>query len=221
MAIQCINLSQSFGDPPTVILHQLNFEIATGEFIALVGRSGSGKSTLLYLLSTLDRPTGGQVLIDGRDVNQLSSKEMHQFRNHQVGFVFQFHYLLPELTALENVLLPAMKSGQGETRKNRALHWLQSFGLEGKENRFPNQLSGGEQQRVAIARALVMDPTYIFADEPTGNLDSANSEIVMNLLRKVNRELKTTIVMVTHDSGFAKKADRQINLVDGRITNEL
>ena len=217
MSIMGKKINQIFGSPPTQVLHDLNFEVKDGEFVALVGRSGSGKSTLLYILSTLDKPSSGEIWIDGQEMNRLSSKEMHQFRNQYLGFVFQFHYLLPELTAIENVLLPAMKTKQQEKYRERALALLAEFGLNEKADRFPSQLSGGEQQRVAIARALVMEPKYLFADEPTGNLDTVNSEIVLKLLQKINREQRTTIVMVTHDLGFAARADRQIRLVDGRI----
>jgi putative ABC transport system ATP-binding protein/lipoprotein-releasing system ATP-binding protein len=169
-------------------------------------------------MSTLDKPTRGKVLIDGHDVNRMSVKEMHRFRNQHIGFVFQFHYLLPELTAIENVLLPAMKAKGTASKRERAKDLLNRFGLLDKADRLPGQLSGGEQQRVGIARALIMSPKYLFADEPTGNLDSVNSEAVLSLLEQVNREEKTTIVMVTHDLGFAKRAHRMIQLVDGHIT---
>lgn len=218
MGILVKNLNQSFGDPPTHVLHDLNFEIKTGEFVSLMGRSGSGKSTLLYLLSTLDKPTSGEIWIDGHEMNRLSMEEMHRFRNENLGFVFQFHYLLPELNAIENVLLPAMKKGEGLARTDRARQLLEEFGLEDKAKRFPSQLSGGEQQRVAIARALIMEPKFLFADEPTGNLDSINGDIVLNLIERINREHGTTVVMVTHDPGFAARAQRQIHLVDGRIS---
>lgn len=218
MGILVKNLNQSFGDPPTHVLHDLNFEIKTGEFVSLMGRSGSGKSTLLYLLSTLDKPTSGEIWIDGHEMNRLSMEEMHRFRNENLGFVFQFHYLLPELNAIENVLLPAMKKGEGLARTDRARQLLEEFGLQDKAKRFPSQLSGGEQQRVAIARALIMEPKFLFADEPTGNLDSINGDIVLNLIERINREHGTTVVMVTHDPGFAARAQRQIHLVDGRIS---
>ncbi len=217
MSIIAKYITQSFGNPPTTVLHDLSFEVKDGEFVALVGRSGSGKSTLLYVLSTLDRPTSGEVWIDDEDVNRLSVAKQHQFRNEKLGFVFQFHYLLPELTAIENVLLPAMKTGSGEKFRARAQELLNEFGIGDKANRYSSQLSGGEQQRVAIARALVMSPKYLFADEPTGNLDTTNGEIVLKLLEKVNRELGTTIIMVTHDPGFAERARRQIHLVDGKM----
>lgn len=215
--IQCENIIKEFGSPPQRILHGLDFEIASGEFVSISGKSGSGKSTLLYLLSTLDLPSMGTVKIDGKDVAKMDEVEVHQFRNEHVGFIFQFHYLLPELTSLENVLLPARNLGLIEEKHDEAMELLQSFGIHGKAHKYPGQMSGGEQQRVAIARALIMKPKYVFADEPTGNLDSENGEIVMSILKKSNKEHGTTIVMVTHDPDFAAEAKREIYLVDGRI----
>lgn len=220
MGILLSNIGQSFGKPPTHVLFDISLEIKDGEFVSVTGRSGSGKSTLLYIISTLDKASEGTVEISGRNVNQMTSKELHQFRNLNMGFVFQFHHLLPELTALENVLMPVLKTGKMTDRKDYAVKLLQEFGLSEKRDRFPSQLSGGEQQRVAIARALVMDPKYIFADEPTGNLDSVNGIAVMNLLEKVNRERKTAIVYVTHDQEFAARASRRIHMVDGRISTK-
>jgi putative ABC transport system ATP-binding protein/lipoprotein-releasing system ATP-binding protein len=155
-------------------------------------------------------------VIDGRDIQAMDSRELHRFRNEYMGFVFQFHYLLPELTALENVLMPAIKLKQENERRDYGISLLKDFGLAGKEQRFPSQLSGGEQQRVALARALVMNPKYVFADEPTGNLDTYNGEVVMNIFRRLNKENKTVIIYVTHDLDFAAYAERQIVLVDGR-----
>jgi putative ABC transport system ATP-binding protein/lipoprotein-releasing system ATP-binding protein len=222
MAISLRDVSKSFGSPPTRVLHDIHLDIQDGEFISLLGRSGSGKSTLLYILSTLDSPTAGQVLFDGKDVARMGVRELHQFRNRQVGFVFQFHHLLPELTALENVLIPAMKGrGTGVLKdwRAKAAELLQEFDLGNKLDRLPRQLSGGEQQRVAIARSLIMSPKYLFADEPTGNLDSANGDVVMNLLSKINRERGTTVIYVTHDAGFATMAKRSIRLKDGRVVS--
>lgn len=217
MSIRAKDLSKQFGEPPVGVLHSLDFEIATGEFVALTGKSGSGKSTLLYIISTLDEPTAGSVAIDGRPVHAMNSKELHAFRNLHVGFVFQFHYLLPELTALENVLLPARKTEQHEHKHAAAIALLDEFDIADKADRLPGQLSGGEQQRVSIARALLMEPRFLFADEPTGNLDSKNGEVVMNIFQRINRERGVTIVMVTHDPDFAAVAHRQIFLKDGRI----
>ncbi len=217
MSIVATHIKKTFGTPPTEVLRGLSLEIRDGEFVALTGRSGSGKSTLLYILSSLDDASSGSIRISDREVTRMTSEELHRFRNEQMGYVFQFHYLLPELSALENVLMPAVKFKRTEERRDRALALLREFGLEDKLHRLPRQLSGGEQQRVAIARALVMEPRYLFADEPTGSLDSVNGEVVMKILHKINKESGTTIVMVTHDPDFAGQADRAIHLVDGRI----
>ncbi|MCX7997422.1 MAG: ABC transporter ATP-binding protein [Leptospiraceae bacterium] len=217
MGIFAHNVSKSFGSPPIQVLENISFQVESGEFLSLTGRSGSGKSTLLYVISSLDSPTSGEVLFDGVNVHKLSEKEIHEFRNQNIGFVFQFHYLIPELSALENVLLPARKFNLQKSKKEEAENLLIGFDLKEKMNRLPSQLSGGEQQRVAIARALLMKPKYLFADEPTGNLDSKNGEIVLEIFRKINQELKTTIVMVTHDKEFASLAQRRIVLKDGKI----
>jgi ABC-type lipoprotein export system ATPase subunit len=219
MKIEAKGIRKSFGTPPQEVLHGIDFTIEAGEFIALTGKSGSGKSTLLYTLSTLDKPTDGKVFYDGEDTSAWDVKTVHRFRNLKTGFVFQFHYLLPELTVLENVLLPAMKTRTENLHRDRAKELLDTFGIADKIQRFPGQLSGGEQQRVAIARSLVMHPKVLFADEPTGNLDTHNGDLVMDLLRKINREEKTTIILITHDPDFAKQAQRQIHLVDGRLSN--
>jgi lipoprotein-releasing system ATP-binding protein len=217
MTISVHNLVKEFGTPPVRIIHNLNFVIGDGEFISISGRSGSGKSTLLYLISTLDLPSEGVVVIDGLNPAEMSVEELHNFRNTNIGFVFQFHYLLPELTALENVLLPARNSSQHLAKRDKALAMLREFGIEDKQNHLPSQMSGGEQQRVAIARALIMNPKYIFADEPTGNLDSINGQTVMDLLLRVNQEQRATLVVVTHEPDYARMAQREIYLVDGRI----
>lgn len=220
MAIIARQVGKTIGTPPVRILTDIDLRIEDGEFVALTGRSGSGKSTLLYILSSLDTPTQGQIEIGGHDLNKLSPEELYQFRNQKMGFVFQFHYLIAELTAIENVLLPAMKNGRQQEYRSYAEFLLKSFGLSEKTNRLPRQLSGGEQQRLAIARSLVMQPKYLFADEPTGSLDSVNGQIVMDLIRDANKKFGTTVVMVTHDPGFAATANRAINLVDGRISSK-
>ena len=220
VALRLKGVEKSFGDPPTRVLQGISLDIRGGEFVSLLGRSGSGKSTLLYIMSTLDSPTRGEVVVNGRSVTQMSSPELHDFRNRHVGFVFQFHYLLPELTALENVLMPALKRNLRQERLARAKELLRAFGLEDKEGRFPSQLSGGEQQRVAIARALVMEPQFLFADEPTGNLDSSNGDAVMQLLKEINHSKGTTVVYVTHDPDYAQMASRQIRLIDGQVAAE-
>ncbi|MBK9294650.1 MAG: ABC transporter ATP-binding protein [Oligoflexia bacterium] len=219
MSLIAHKVHKTLGEPPTKVLTDINFEIKDGEFVALTGRSGSGKSTLLYLLSSLDTPTQGYIEIDKHNVSQMTKLEVCKFRNEQMGFVFQFHYLIAELSALENVLMPAKKAGLADKKKNYAQDLLKQFGLADKPHRLPRQLSGGEQQRVAIARALVMQPKYLFADEPTGSLDSHNSEVVMNIIREANQNLGTTVIMVTHDVGFAKQARRQIHLVDGKVVS--
>lgn len=216
MTIVMKDLRKSFGNPPVEVLKGISGEIRAGEMVAIVGRSGSGKSTLLYLISSLDRPTHGDVLVDGLSLGSLSSEDLHRFRNLKMGFVFQFHHLLPELTAIENVLMPSFKTGTQAKRKDFAMQLLKEFGIQEKANSFPGQLSGGEQQRVAIARALVMEPTYVFADEPTGNLDSQNGHLVMDLFHRINQERGTTVIFVTHDLEFAKISNRQIQLSDGR-----
>lgn len=217
MGIVVRNVGKVIGQPPNRVLQDITFEVRTGEFVALTGRSGSGKSTLLYLLSSLDTAYEGTIEIDRRDLNNMNENELGIFRNQHMGFVFQFHYLLAELSAIENVLMPARKVKREIERRERAESLLAKFGLGGKMHRRPRELSGGEQQRVAIARALVMEPQYLFADEPTGNLDSANGETVMNIIRDLNEDFGTTIIMVTHDPDFANMAKRKIHLADGKV----
>jgi putative ABC transport system ATP-binding protein/lipoprotein-releasing system ATP-binding protein len=183
----------------------------------MMGRSGSGKSTLLYLLSTLDRTFDGSVLYDGLDIKQMDVKKIHELRNKDIGFVFQFHYLLNELSAIDNILLPARKTNQMDQRESFARELLSQIGLADKADRLPANLSGGEQQRVAIARALIMQPKYLFADEPTGNLDSINGKMILDLFEKFNQKYGTTIVYVTHDKEFGERASKKITLVDGVI----
>jgi len=218
MMIQCRGLVKEFGVPPHRILHALDIDIQNGEFVSISGKSGSGKSTLLYIISTLDLPTMGTVEIDGINIAKMTSDEVHAFRNHKVGFIFQFHYLLPELTAIENILLPARNLNCMDEKMSTAKELLERLGMSNKENSYPAQMSGGEQQRIAIARALILSPKYIFADEPTGNLDTENAEIVMNLLKQVNAT-GTTVCLVTHDPDFAAMASREIYLKDGRLAS--
>jgi putative ABC transport system ATP-binding protein/lipoprotein-releasing system ATP-binding protein len=220
MAIVGENIIKEFGKPPQRVLHGLNFRIEDGEFVSISGRSGSGKSTLLYIISTLDLPTQGRVLIDGHDLARMTSSEVHHFRNTAVGFIFQFHYLLPELTALENVLLAPRNLGLLEEKRSYALDLLAEFGVADQKDKIPAQMSGGQQQRVAIARALVMNPKYLFADEPTGNLDVTNGERVMEILLRINRDIKTTVCLVTHEPEYAKRASREIIMRDGFIVDE-
>ncbi len=217
MSIIMKNIIKSFGTPPTTILKGVSGEIKDGEVVAITGRSGSGKSTLLYIISSLDKPTSGDVIVDSQSLTQMAQSDIHKFRNQKMGFVFQFHHLLPELNALENVLMPTLKSNSSDAFKEYALELLNEFGIGDKANSLPSQLSGGEQQRVAVARALIMKPKILFADEPTGNLDTANGQLVMNLFMRINRARGTTIVFVTHDQLFAQSATRQLNMVDGLI----
>lgn len=221
MGISVRNVSMVFGIEKTRALNNISFEVDDGEFISLTGRSGSGKSTLLYIMSSLDNPTSGEIHIDGKHLAKQKSKVLHQLRNEKIGFVFQFHFLLPELTALENVLMPAVKTGQFAAKRSKAEGLLSQFGIAEKLHRFPRQLSGGEQQRVAIARSLIMEPKFVFADEPTGSLDTANGEMVMDIFKQINESLKTTIVMVTHEPDFATYATRQIHLSDGQIIGDV
>ncbi|PJZ55908.1 ABC transporter ATP-binding protein [Leptospira barantonii] len=211
------DLRKTFGT--SEIIKGVSLEIEDGDYVSLTGKSGSGKSTLLYMISSLDPPSAGTIEIGGKNIYKMDEEEIHEFRNKRMGFIFQFHYLLPEFTALENVLMPARKAGLLKETQSYAEHLLEEFDLKDRMDYRINRLSGGQAQRVAIARALVMNPKYIFADEPTGALDSANTKVVMNILEKVNRETKTTILVVTHDTDFASKTKRQIHLVDGRVVS--
>ena len=218
MSIRLENVIKSFGEPPTQIIKNVSFELGDGEFVVLTGRSGSGKSTLLYMISSLDNPTSGKVLLQGQNIAEMPQQELHAFRNTQMGFIFQYHYLLPEFTALENVLMPAIKAGTAQQKRAEATELLKRFDLGQRMHHLPSQLSGGESQRVAIARALIMNPKFIFADEPTGSLDTVNAMNVMQIFQQVNRETGCTIVYVTHDTDFAALAQKQILLVDGEVS---
>jgi putative ABC transport system ATP-binding protein/lipoprotein-releasing system ATP-binding protein len=220
MAIYAKRMGKEIGDPPVKILHDIDLGIKDGEFISISGRSGSGKSTLLYLLSTLDQPSSGNLTIDDKNIIEMSVEEVHRFRNLNLGFVFQFHYLLPELSALENVLMPARKTNLLDEKKEDAENLFKQFDIFDKMRKYPGQLSGGEQQRVAIARALIMKPRYLFADEPTGNLDTVNGKIVMNILKKANKEWRTTVILVTHEPEYAAMSDRIVFIEDGRIKKQ-
>jgi lipoprotein-releasing system ATP-binding protein len=213
------HLNKFFYEPEKFqVLRDISFTVNEGEFVALVGKSGSGKSTLLYLLSTLDTDYEGRIIIHDQLVTGLGQNALAAFRNEKIGFVFQFHFLLPEFTALENVMLPALKLGQFTKRQieEQAMEKLRQMDMQSFARKLSGKLSGGQQQRVAIARALINDPILIMADEPTGNLDTANSEIVFDILRGLSSR-GITIITVTHDSDFARKADRMIELVDGRL----
>jgi lipoprotein-releasing system ATP-binding protein len=217
MGLQLRGIEKNFGQPPTRVLKGLTFAIKEGEFVALTGRSGSGKSTLLYILSTLDPPSAGGILVDGKNLASFTEDQLHQYRNKNIGFVFQFHHLLPELTCLENILMPARKTDRHKAMEKDALKLMEDFEIGHVKGKVPGKVSGGERQRVAIARALILRPKYLFADEPTGNLDSASGERVLKIFEKVNKRDKTTIVMVTHDKSYAERARRRIGLKDGEI----
>jgi len=203
------------GDRPLTILHPLDYTIPSGEFIAVVGPSGSGKSTLLGLLAGLDSPSTGQILIDSVDITALSEDGLARLRGEKIGFVFQFFHLVPSLTAFENVLIP-MEIARRRDAAPRARQLLGEVELTDRAHHYPSQLSGGEQQRVAIARALANDPPIVFADEPTGNLDSTTGRHIMDLLLNVRRARRATLVLVTHDAELAALADRRLVLRDGR-----
>ncbi|HZZ92734.1 MAG TPA: ABC transporter ATP-binding protein [Usitatibacter sp.] len=206
-------------DHTLTILHDVGFAIRAGEAVAILGASGSGKSTLLGLLAGLDVPSRGRVWIGGEDLFALDEDGRAQLRGRMVGFVFQSFQLLPALTALENVMLPLELSG-GADAAGRARHVLERVGLAERLGHYPRQLSGGEQQRVAVARAFVTEPRLLFADEPTGNLDSATGEQVIELLFEMNRERGTTLVLVTHDADLARRCDRRLHITAGAITHE-
>src|SRR5436309_13194928 len=208
------------GAHPVEIIRDISFEVPTRQFVAVVGPSGSGKSTLLGLIAGLDWPTSGTILIDGQDITQLDEDEMARLRGRKLGFVFQSYHLIPTLTALENVMLPMEFSGGSNGALARSEYLLESVGLIERSHHYPAQLSGGEQQRVALARAFVMRPAVLLADEPTGNLDTANGKHVLELLIRLNKEEGTTLVLVTHDEMLASHAERRIMLRDGRIVGD-
>ena len=204
------------GTEPLTILHPLTMTIARGRFLAIVGPSGSGKSTLLGLIAGLDAPTSGSVLIDGVDITRLDEDRLAKLRGEKIGFVFQFFHLIPSLTAVENVSVPMEIIGLRDARQ-RAEALLEEVGLTGRAHHYPSQLSGGEQQRVALARALANAPPIVLADEPTGNLDTANGRHIMELLRTIHERRGTTVVLVTHDAELASLADTRLVLRDGRV----
>ncbi len=206
------------GDGVLPVLRGIDLEIADGTIVAIVGPSGAGKSTLLHMLGGLDRPTKGKVTVDGRDLFAMRDDELAHFRNAHVGFVFQFHHLLPEFTAAENIAIPALFGGVSmKEAMERAGKLLAEVGLQARGEHRPAELSGGEQQRVAVARALVNNPTVVLADEPTGNLDSANAEKMHELLESLSRAHRTTFVIVTHNDALAGRADRVLRMKDGTL----
>ncbi len=229
--IRIDNLRKSFydGDSELQVLKGVNLDVRKAEILAIMGASGVGKSTLLHLLGTLDRPTAGNIYYEEQDITAFSERDLTRFRNEAIGFVFQFHQLLPEFTALENVAMGGLiRNAKGFVAVNgsslphsevneTAEHLLDSVGLSERLEHYPSQLSGGERQRVAIARALINQPTVVLADEPTGNIDDKTSESVLDVLQDINERLNQTFVIVTHDSRLSARAHRMVQLVDGRI----
>ena len=204
------------------IIPNLSLEVKAGEFVAITGPSGSGKSTLLYLMGGLDKPTSGKVWLDGDEISEKSEKEMNRIRNEKIGFIYQFHFLLPEFNAVENVSMPMMINGLRSRKeiRERAVKLLDLVDMQNKYTNKPSQLSGGQQQRVAIARALANEPKVLLGDEPTGNLDSRSANNVYQLFSRLNREINQTIIVVTHDEEFANRAGRRIHLVDGKVESD-
>ncbi|HEX3681834.1 MAG TPA: ABC transporter ATP-binding protein [Bryobacteraceae bacterium] len=202
------------------ILRDISFRVPRGQFLAVMGASGSGKSTLLGLMAGLDTVTSGRIALDGADITDLGEDALARVRGRKIGFVFQSYQLVPTLTAEENILLPAELSGMNGQARHRAAELLERVGLTQRAHHYPVQLSGGEQQRIALARAFITQPPILMADEPTGNLDSANGQHVLDLLTQLNREEKTTLVLVTHDRNLAEYADRIITLRDGRVLSD-
>ena len=220
--VKILNVSKIYGQPPNqvIALKDVSCEIKNGEFVAIIGPSGSGKSTLMNIIGCLDEPTSGQLLLEDKKVSALSQNELAKIRNSKIGFIFQSFNLLPRTSAIKNVMLPLLYSKvEKKQRENKAKQMLAKVGLEDKENATPSQLSGGQQQRVAIARALINDPQIILADEPTGNLDTKSSSEIMQILKHLNGEGKT-IVIITHESEIAKNSKRIITLRDGQILSD-
>ncbi len=221
--LEARHVSKSFHDPVTVqVLKDISFQVNKSEFVSVTGSSGCGKSTLLYVLSTMDTDYEGEVLIDGISMKNKKEGELARVRNEKIGFVFQFHYLLNEFSVLKNVMLPALKLSRykNEEIEHRAVEKLKLLGIDHLALKSANQISGGEKQRVAIARALINDPDIIMGDEPTGNLDSKNSEIVFDIFKQLAEEFRQTLLIVTHDLNFAAKTHRIIDMADGKIVQQ-
>ena len=213
------NLTKIYGkdEAKVVALDNVSFSVEKGEFVAIVGASGSGKSTLLHLIGGVDRPTSGKVYVDGKDIFELNDDKLAIFRRRQVGLIYQFYNLIPILNVEENITLPLSLDNR-EIDKQKLNEMLNLLGLQNRKTHLPNELSGGQQQRTSIGRALITNPTIILADEPTGNLDSKSSDEIVALLKKSNKELKQTIIMITHNMEIAKCADRIIRIEDGKLT---
>ena len=216
MIVRCTDIRKSYDN--LEVLKGIDLEVESGEIVAIVGASGAGKSTLLNILGTLDEPDSGSLEINGQQLSSLSKKQLARFRNEEIGFIFQFHHLLPEFTALENVCIPAyIKKTPKSEAEEQALQLLSLLGLQDRVNHKPAALSGGEQQRVAVARALINRPAIVLADEPSGNLDRSNSRNLYNMMNQLRDELGQTFLIVTHDGELATKADRRLEMVDGVI----
>ena len=219
-ALEAVKISKYFHDPVSVqVLKDVTFDLYKGEFVSVIGKSGCGKSTLLYVLSTMDTDFTGDLIIDGVSTKGFTEADLARVRNEKIGFVFQFHYLLNEFTVLENVMLPGLKLGKYPVSevKERAYEKLKILGIENEALKKANQLSGGQKQRVAIARALINDPLIIMGDEPTGNLDKKNSEIVFEIFENLAKQHEQSLLIVTHDNDFASRTHRIIEMEDGRI----
>lgn len=214
------NINKSFYEPVEFqVLKNITFDVKKGEFLSLIGKSGSGKSTLLYILSTMDNDYTGQLTIDNQLVTGMTPNQLAALRNEKIGFVFQFHYLLPDFSCLKNVMIPALKLGKYSVQEieERAYQKIEILGLKDQALKPASKLSGGQQQRIAIARALINDPLIIMGDEPTGNLDSKNTNVVFNIFQELAHQYGQTIIAVTHDDDFAQKSDRIIEMKDGEI----
>ena len=208
------------GKMVTEVLKDVSFDIYPKSLLAIIGSSGSGKSTLLHLLGGLDKPTSGEIMFKSQQLNRLSEQEKARLRNQEIGFVYQFHHLLPDFTALENIAMPLLIGGVSSSdAKKRAMEMLESVNLVKRANHRPSELSGGERQRVAIGRALINNPTLVMADEPTGNLDKSTADSIFDLLVKLNREHGTAFLVVTHDLALAKKLDKQLIMSDGKLSH--
>ncbi len=222
--LKMLNINKIYGTTiKNQVLFDISLDISSGTFLSLIGPSGSGKSTLLNILGTLDKPSSGELFIDGRFINALTENQLADFRNKTLGFIFQFHYLFPDFTALENVLMPYIISHTGKPDSKiieHARELLEKVGIEDKTNDKIINLSGGQQQRVAIARSLINNPKLILADEPTGSLDTETANQILELLKEINKEMGTTFVIVTHDPSIATRSDRIIELVDGKVSRD-
>lgn len=222
--LQLTNINKIYGDKiQTQVLHDINLDFEASSFNSIIGQSGSGKSTLMNIIGSLDNPTSGSVLIDGKDTSTLSKNELATLRNETIGFIFQFHHLLPEFTVLENILMPYRIKHNKVTDEaiKRAEYLIEMVGLTKVKNNRSTEISGGQQQRAAIARSLINEPKLILGDEPTGNLDSETTQSIFNLMKDINKELKTTFILITHDKKVAEQADRIIEIKDGHVVMDI